>query len=1043
MKLHAFSLLAILSLMNTLFADTKSAIEFSPLDQALPYENGMPVALLTSGEALQVRVSLQSSPNESPTKYQELTARFQVRQILSGRADYGKMGSQIAVGRNLKVFKTSEGEQVLSLKPVAEDRLAGTLSIMPPPGHYGLFEIEIQIFDKNGVQLGGHRVEYAVGSALPSNKSGNIAGFDAFNWRYISGDPQGSIPRPTQIEKRILKDYGFSWVHFLGEWDRVHLAPGNIQRLEILDEWIDVAREQGAKIIFMLADGAHAYEGQKPTGIPTLSNKASHWDMDHYREWAETIISRYKDKVAVWDVWNEPDSKEFAQAEDRDLQALKIVHELRDKYCPQSKVILSPHTHAGLNYLKHLLEKGAGAYLDGIGVHPYRGVAPETPEPDAFVGNPKGAATFLEEIEETHALLKQYGVNPPDVYITEVNYNLNYLSQYDELNQADMMVRMQILARTLNYVRSFINHAPCNGRLLLPTQPNLIAHLADTTFKKWTEVPERSLYAPQFEKSDETIIVPLWSIKGEKLLEISGLSGEPSLTDKFGNKISVSFDAENGRLGPLHVAQSTVFLTAPRGSNPVVSLLRLIDVKAPETATQGEKLTVSVAVRDFAQKSAKLSLQAFDGWSVNPTPDRTITASGSQEFEVSVPLDAQEGVYPIIASLTGADGRLLGVESVDVSVALPGAALREKLGIVVASDFTNEGLFGWTIQQGQSSIRLEDLGKERVVAFTQSGLDYAGILERQTSPVPYGVLTFDILPMTERQSFTVQFGDLRLTFDNQRGIGYYGKDGKWISFSKLVSKKALSVRILFSAPDGWFQVWLDGKSHGQFALPQHPKGFASLRVSTGVLMTAEKPTTFILKNIQVSQIEPSVFAEKTSALHWSICGPFPNRPDPKTQKRPFESDKDFLETVGGESGVVAIPGLKVRDPEGNVLEFTSFENPNTQYNSIPMFDFFMIKDLKLSQQQSDILCYAQAYVVSPKDQKAIFTISSDDGNALWVNSQPAGKFNPWPFGQSIGQREQKYPVQLRNGLNSLLLKVDQGNGGYGFYCKLESQKSNP
>ena len=82
----------------------------------------------------------------------------------------------------------------------------------------------------------------------------------------------------------------------------------------------------------------------------------------------------------------------------------------------------------GSNYLEGILKLGAGKYLDGIGLHPYRGLAPEIPESDAYTGNPTGKTTYPSTIQQLTELLGKYGV-PKDIYVTELELCLEFVDQ--------------------------------------------------------------------------------------------------------------------------------------------------------------------------------------------------------------------------------------------------------------------------------------------------------------------------------------------------------------------------------------------------------------------------------------------------------------------------------------------------------------------------------------------------------------------------------------------------------------------------------------
>lgn len=74
--------------------------------------------------------------------------------------------------------------------------------------------------------------------------------------------------------------------------------------------------------------------------------------------------------------------------------------------------------------------------------------------------------------------------------------------------------------------------------------------------------------------------------------------------------------------------------------------------------------------------------------------------------------------------------------------------------------------------------------------------------------------------------------------------------------------------------------------------------------------------------------------------------------------------------------------------------------------------------------------YAIATVESPVDQDAKLLLGSDDGYTVWVNGEIVGA--DMDVGRGVTPDQDRIPVSLRKGRNTVMLKVTQGIGGWGF-----------
>ena len=67
-------------------------------------------------------------------------------------------------------------------------------------------------------------------------------------------------------------------------------------------------------------------------------------------------------------------------------------------------------------------------------------------------------------------------------------------------------------------------------------------------------------------------------------------------------------------------------------------------------------------------------------------------------------------------------------------------------------------------------------------------------------------------------------------------------------------------------------------------------------------------------------------------------------------------------------------------------------------------------------------------------------MGSDDSLAVWVNGTQVFKL---ATGRAASPGSDKVPVHLRKGDNTVLLKLDNGTGGWALYFDIRDQAGNP
>lgn len=153
------------------------------------------------------------------------------------------------------------------------------------------------------------------------------------------------------------------------------------------------------------------------------------------------------------------------------------------------------------------------------------------------------------------------------------------------------------------------------------------------------------------------------------------------------------------------------------------------------------------------------------------------------------------------------------------------------------------------------------------------------------------------------------------------------------------------------------------------------------------------------------------FEQDLARQNWMFVGPFPREfnTDFGPEKN-VDFSKSFTDMMGTEKKWTAI----APNAEG-LVNLADVVKPNTE-----------------------VVAYAATVVHSPRAQKAIFSVGTDDGGRGWLNGKEVYS-DDGSHGATPGQS--KIPVELQAGRNVVLLKITQGNGGWGFFFDLLDPQS--
>jgi len=159
----------------------------------------------------------------------------------------------------------------------------------------------------------------------------------------------------------------------------------------------------------------------RPGGVAPPKDEAD-W-VDYVR----TVVTRYKGRIHEYEIWSEPNEKEFFTGSEEQLltlakDAYRIIHEV-----DPTAVVVSPSITAepGVPWLDKYLTLGGGNYADVIGYHFY--VAPKAPE------------IAVETIQQVQSILHKHGVCKP-IWNTESGWFIHSDFEHPENGTSNVVL---------------------------------------------------------------------------------------------------------------------------------------------------------------------------------------------------------------------------------------------------------------------------------------------------------------------------------------------------------------------------------------------------------------------------------------------------------------------------------------------------------------------------------------------------------------------------------------------------------------------------
>ncbi|MCL4262582.1 MAG: cellulase family glycosylhydrolase [Anaerolineae bacterium] len=232
-----------------------------------------------------------------------------------------------------------------------------------------------------------------------------------------------------------LAALGVGWVKVQVSWKLYEPEPGQLhpERFAELDAFVNRANAQGLNVLLSVSK---APEWSRPTtemdGPPS--------DFALYEQFMHTLASRYRGRVAAYELWNEPNLQRewngFPMGGAAFGELLRAGATGARAADPDAVLIAGAPAVTGINdrgtavddrlFLQEMLQAGAAGLVDALGVHPYGyGNPPDStavhPSPLPRSHNNHPSFFFADTLNDYRHLLAEHGTTLP-LWVTEFGW---------------------------------------------------------------------------------------------------------------------------------------------------------------------------------------------------------------------------------------------------------------------------------------------------------------------------------------------------------------------------------------------------------------------------------------------------------------------------------------------------------------------------------------------------------------------------------------------------------------------------------------------
>jgi polysaccharide biosynthesis protein PslG len=208
------------------------------------------------------------------------------------------------------------------------------------------------------------------------------------------------------------------------EWVRIDMGWSSFQErcrgcssdwyLDRANMVVDASRRRGLSVLVT----AWRTPAWANGGAGELAPPTSPAEFGSFMAW---LASEFRGRVSAYEVWNEPDSRDFFTGSvDQYAALLRAAHTAVKSTDPDAQVVLGGPIHNNTNWLRSVYRAGAGGFFDVLATHPYMGPADLPPEtPDLRDDN----SYLLTHVAAVHELMVAHGDGDKPIWFTEFGWS--------------------------------------------------------------------------------------------------------------------------------------------------------------------------------------------------------------------------------------------------------------------------------------------------------------------------------------------------------------------------------------------------------------------------------------------------------------------------------------------------------------------------------------------------------------------------------------------------------------------------------------------
>lgn len=192
---------------------------------------------------------------------------------------------------------------------------------------------------------------------------------------------------------KLASELGIKWVRLSVDWANVVDREGNYHWDQV-DRIIDGLLENKIEIALCVNGGHAKYTDRK---APVSEEAIAYW-----KDYVTVFVSRYKDKIKYWELWNEPNTVWFWKPSPKAADYVALMeefHSIVKDLIPDARIIGGAMARLDMEFADTILQLGIDRYIDAITYHPYNEI------PEAMIRNIRvPARTPLWYVKSDHSI---------------------------------------------------------------------------------------------------------------------------------------------------------------------------------------------------------------------------------------------------------------------------------------------------------------------------------------------------------------------------------------------------------------------------------------------------------------------------------------------------------------------------------------------------------------------------------------------------------------------------------------------------------------